>query len=757
LDGSIDFRRTSKVKPLHAFIRVSLILSLICAAGEVNATLSVPPPAQMKWSRLDPPLRRLAAAGPSASIPDIHVWSDKDGKRWVSVLLATDPDASLSLLKEIGARVNSADPSASGDRPEIVSAEIPVSQLGALSEWTGLRYAEAARKGRYQLDQSIPEIRADVAKQTFRRSGNGVLIGLVDSGIDLRHPDFIDANGHTRIRYLWDQTDQVGPSPSDFPYGREYTQDEINQALDQNIDLPQKDGDLQDGGHGTHVAGIAAGGGGGTPFKGVAPGADLIIVKWDGFHGLDANRYIAERAKTLGMPVVVNNSWGGQNGPHDGTDAEDQGLSALTGPDQPGRVICFAAGNNGSDSIHAGGALENGQTAEIPITAAAGQTHFEIEIWADARSQFNFGFSYPATLAGDQKTVHGVKSGAQDEVIEPDDNDQPYANADLEMDASDNPYPLNPAIQRCTLDVDLSDTPGGTLVGLRWSLIVQRLSEEGSGTFDAWITQGGGDRIYFDPSPALPIHGDNRMTLVNQACAKNGIAVGAFISKTQWTAWNDVPVSEDYANQTPGDPSDFSSEGPTRDGRQKPDLAAPGQWIASSLSEDISVPMSARQYLTPDGAHFLLEGTSMASPHVAGTVALMLEANPNLTADQVNDEIRRTLHTESFGWSEKEGFGKLDSYEALRLAVFSRRQAPGDLNGDGAVNIFDVTRALQMALGIIAPLPEEIAVADVAPPAADDHAEGDGKLTIADVTRLLRFSLNLDQPDPLIAVGDSRP
>jgi subtilisin family serine protease len=653
----------------------------------------------------------------------------------VSALLAVEKGASLSPLKQMGARINSVG--------AVISAEIPLSRLKDVGAWNGLHYAEAARRSRYLLDRSIPDIRADLARKTYHRQGKGVLIGLVDSGIDLHHPDFLNADGTTRIKYLWDQTDTDGPAPADFPFGREYTAEQINDALAHNGELPEKDNDFESGGHGTHVAGIAAGNGGGTPFQGVSPAADLIVVKWDTVHGLDANRYIAARAATLKMPVVINNSWGGQNGPHDGTDAESQGLSDLSGENLPGHVICFAAGNSGGSNLHIRGALKPGETGEVEILAPSGQTEFEIELWGDAKTQFRFGLRYPTDITGKKRTSFSVGSGNTLTTTVPAVSDQPYGGASATLDAQDYPYPLNPSIQRCTVHVDLQDTPGGTVQGLSWVLFVQRADEdsEGSGTFDGWITQG--DRLKFDSS-GESLKGDSAKTLVNQACAKNGIAVGAYISKVSWTAWNDQTVNESGQNQAPGDPSPFTSEGPTRDGQLKPELAAPGQWVASSLSGDLSLPASAERFVTPDGAHFLLEGTSMASPHVAGTIALLLEADPTLNVNEVKDYLKRGLRT-SFGWSPKEGYGKLDAYEALRLAALKEAHLKGDLNGDGRVDLSDVMTALRMALGILTPYSKEIALADVSPPASPTQfVAGDGRITVSDVVRLLLISLNLE-------------
>ncbi len=152
--------------------------------------------------------------------------------------------------------------------------------------------------------------------------------------------------------------------------------------------------------------------------------------------------------------------------------------------------------------------------------------------------------------------------------------------------------------------------------------------------------------------------------------SKKSITVGAYNTKLQWT---DIDGNGWTIGETLGNIAGFSSNGPTADGRQKPDLSAPGQIIASVLSSGAAPEYlsNQRSIVTPDGVHLLFQGTSMATPHVAGTVALMLDKNPNLGYQQIKQILQQTARHDQFtgqGWSGAFGWGKLDAQAAVDAA-----------------------------------------------------------------------------------------
>ncbi|MGC4001775.1 MAG: S8 family serine peptidase [Pirellulales bacterium] len=216
---------------------------------------------------------------------------------------------------------------------KVRTASVRLDKLEELAEVSGVTRIAATRKLRPLMDQA--SLRTNLA--TYRagnpsgRTGKGVLVGIVDTGIDAAHPAFAG-----RILSVWDQTIS-GHGWGSTTYGVVLTGPAMVASLDTD-------------GHGTHVAGIAAGAS--TTYGGVAPEADLIVVKTN-FQDTgigDAIRYIFEEADRLNRPAVVNLSLGGHWDPHDGTDDLSANLDALTAA---GRIVVVAAGNENEAPIHA--------------------------------------------------------------------------------------------------------------------------------------------------------------------------------------------------------------------------------------------------------------------------------------------------------------------------------------------------------------------------------------------------------------------
>ncbi len=241
----------------------------------------------------------------------------------------------------------------------------------------------------------------------FSNEGEGVIIGIVDTGIDYKHEDFIDdTTGESRILYIWDQTDTTGAdTPIEYNYGSEWTQTQINNEIDGSPAGIVREKDTN--GHGTHVAGIAAGDGSATDgdepagkYKGMAPKSELIIVKvdlTDDSYIIDGVNYIFSKAATLGKPAVVNLSLGTHLGPHDGTSALDQAMDSsiqVSSSESKGRVVVVAAGNEGSDDIHAEADISPGYSEPIKFFNSYG--YLGIDTWHDGNDKYQVTFSPPS-------------------------------------------------------------------------------------------------------------------------------------------------------------------------------------------------------------------------------------------------------------------------------------------------------------------------------------------------------------------------
>lgn len=205
---------------------------------------------------------------------------------------------------------------------------MPPDNIRNLLNYTEVEYMETPKKMIYNVTNMEASCITTVQNNPpYELTGEGVLLGIIDSGINYAHPDFRNEDGTTRIAYLWDQT-ITGKPPEGFLSGTEYTREQINEALSKPTRVERlavvPSEDII--GHGTHVAGIAGGNGRGGGTKGVAPGAEFIIVKMGqpDFEGFVRNveimlavRYILERATKLNKPVTINISIGMSMGPHD--------------------------------------------------------------------------------------------------------------------------------------------------------------------------------------------------------------------------------------------------------------------------------------------------------------------------------------------------------------------------------------------------------------------------------------------------------
>ena len=523
---------------------------------------------------------------------------------------------------------------------DIATGLVQLPDLDKLADHEHTVKIESSRPLARELDDSIPEINANaVHAGPPGLKGAGALVGIIDSGIDITHGGFRRPDGTSRIVALWDQglTPAAGESsPTGLGYGVEYEKSDIDTALaaaDPTTVVRHRDRDTGTG-HGTHVAGIAAGdgspAGNGQPaftFLGVAPEADLIVVSnavetdafGDSANTLDAMQYIFDKAATLGKPVAINLSQGDNLGPHDGTSLLERGIDNLLGG--PGRVMIKSAGNAGSDDIHAGGTVAAGGTESVRFRIPSGDSVADtMDVWYAGTDRFTVNLRTPggdvsADVAPGTTTTLSLPNGNQvfvDSVLgDPNNGDNRVYLQFMRGTA--------PVIEAGTWSLRLR---GDTVV---------------SGRFDAWIERG-------QVIPAfLPPHLDNGRSISIPGTSQEIIAVGSYVTKGAGV----------------GSLSSFSSRGPTRDGRPKPEISAPGQFVMSARAAGIS---------SGSGAYNTLAGTSMAAPHIAGVAALMLQKDRTLTQAQVRECLVDTARSDANTGAVPNndwGAGKVDAQAAV--------------------------------------------------------------------------------------------
>jgi subtilisin family serine protease len=556
-----------------------------------------------------------------------------------SVLVESQNDLSLTdiqLLESYGTVTTVAGP--------VAIVQISSTVLAEMARLPFIIRIEKSYPLSVQLDKSVPDVGAPLVwnevKDPFGRNvtGAGVIVGFVDTGIDTTHPDFTFPNGTTKILYVWDQTTSGRP-PSGFNYGYECTSADIEAKT-----CPEKD----TFGHGTHVAGIAISSGMATGnYTGVAPGASIIFVKsgyqvcngdswtFDTNQILDGVNYMVRKAASLRMRLVVSLSLGGNIGAHDGTDPFERALDAFV---KVGTPIVVAAGNAAEDQDHIDGQISQGQNTTFQLEFKQTTVDVAIDVWYSPLDQFSAtlhapdGRSYPVvTVPGGVVTSLGQLNTT---VASFPNGNELYVEVN-----STNPLPLD-----------------------GWSVSLVANQVHSQGFWNAWTDSS---TCTFPGSVFLPGNGymvDSKDTIGIPGTAVDVVTVGSYITKTSWVGMDgNIYGSTDLS---PGEISSFSSLGPTRDGYTKPDIVAPGEVIVSARSSSISQTPS-----DPDRYHRVLAGTSMATPHVAGTIALMLQYAPNLLAIDIPEILRQTARLDSHtglvtDGSAAWGFGKLDARTA---------------------------------------------------------------------------------------------
>ena len=536
-----------------------------------------------------------------------------------------------------------------GSVGKVTTVELP---LAAIEEAAGLDFVSglfAPRSFRPTLDVSAPEIGATYVWQNVTDTrgksvdGSGVLIGVIDTGVDLSHPDLKFPNGTSKVVYLWDQT-VSGKPPAGFTYGVECSSSEINHG-----ECPQRD----TFGHGTHVASIAASSGlASGKYRGIAPGASLIVVKsgtslcggqswtFQDSDIIDGLQYLVDRAHALGERLVINLSFGGNIGGHDDMSPLELVLDDLSAQ---GVVVTVAAGNEADSQIHVTGSLSRTNSSRVGW-GPTGQAHSAVvDVWYPSDRIISATLVTPSGEAVSGPTgFNGTRT-------------------------ADGLVTIIPATTAKGKELTVSVETNDTLQTSGWNVILNAMNEGPDLKWDAWVDSDScsspaasflsGDGYKIDVSGTVTVPGT----------ASGVIAVGAYVSKVSWVNLSGKKVlAQGYRV---GQIADFSSRGPTRDGRTKPDVSAPGLFIAAARSSD--VPSGDND---PDQYHRMLAGTSMAAPHVAGVVALMLQYRPQLAPQEVRSLLIEGTNLDDFtGFidasegSNEWGWGKVDARTATSL------------------------------------------------------------------------------------------
>ena len=397
-------------------------------------------------------------------------------------------------------------------------------------------------------------------------TGRGVFVAVIDTGIDIFHPDFIDDDGNTKIYELWDQT-VSGTPPSPFVNGNVYTREEINAVLHSENGRRMFES-RDNSGHGTHVASICAG------RNGVAPEAELIVVKLGdtrerGFprttQMMTALQYVISTSSKLTKPVAINISYGHNYGDHRGNSLLETFVSQITG--QWKCSICIGTGNEGNSGRHKQGKIA-AKTETILFDIAPFEQNLNLQIWKDFVDTFQMVLISP--------------SGTRHEITDQQGKSQYMYGNTMVFVYNGYPTPYN---VRQEIYFSFIPMEGEYIESGQWELQISPVDIR-NGEYQMWLPVSAGsnqETRFLEP--------DKVFTLTIPSTARNVISVGAYDVRYQTYA-------------------DFSGRGDQKFCVNKPDLVASGVGILAAA---------------PGGGESVRSGTSMATPFVTGSSALLME------------------------------------------------------------------------------------------------------------------------------------
>ena len=494
---------------------------------------------------------------------------------------------------------------------------LPQTDVDLLAALPQVEYIEKPKRLYFQVDAGrAASCISPLQTPRYNLFGAGVLVAVIDSGVDYFHPDFRSDDGSTRILAMWDQTavlpeneeagkeriSLAGRIPSGFVSGVEYTKEEIDRALAAGslaagYDIvPERD----DSGHGTQVLGIAAGNGraSGGRYRGVAPLSDLIIVKLgmpreEGFPRttelMQAVEYVVKKAEEYRRPVAINISFGNAYGSHRGTSLLETYLDMMASRGRS--VIAVGTGNEGNTGGHVSGKIGENSPEEISFIVNDFETAMNLQLWKNYADEFRVTIIHPD---GRSAGPFGREAGTSRYHL---------GSVDLLV------YYGEPSPYQAQQEIYIDFIPDGTYLDSGVWRIVLEPQRIVTGEYDLWMM----DSRARNPGTRF-LHPDASATMTIPSAASQVIAAGAYDARRN-----------SYAS--------FSGRGwPDEIYQIRPDLVAPGVEITTTAA---------------GGGYVSVSGTSFATPFVTGSAALLMQwgivngNDPYLYGEKVKAYLRR--------------------------------------------------------------------------------------------------------------------
>ena len=535
------------------------------------------------------------------------------------------------------------------------------------------------------------------ALEGSKYDGTGVIVGVIDDGIDFNHIAFKDSNGKTRIKAAMTVSKN---SEGTFEVTTYNTEEDINTLTT---------GTTYDS-HGTHTAATAAGSCiAESKLQGMTPGADLVLFDISGYFNKSVLAYAAnkifEYAKTINKPVVINFSIGSTAGFYDGTDIVAQAFNTLTS-EQPGRIVCVSAGNSADKKSSIDATVNNGEILKTVFDTKSSNeqyTSYDHGLFIQANSNANFSARLMAvdiTTGQEYSLAEKPLYNSSNAITNVECNVQPHGDGSIYFFQATSGF-LKFNDKNIRLGIELKATTNNQ----RFTI-----NDGYSNSNYAFIGEKGNSVLtgYKD--------GDGEMSINPIACTDGVISVGAYRDRDTWQSIDNYNYYSPTINQYPQNSVvPFSSYGVDYLGKMRPDVVAPGAYIISAFNaydqnyfsgeginnkEPIEGKKSNISHVLKgkgigDGTrpyfYGAMSGTSMSAPMVTGIVALWLQANPNLTVANVREIIQKTSARDIYtrfasnipsGNIVQAGTGKIDALRGIEyiLNTYGGKSIPTDVD-----------------------------------------------------------------------------
>ncbi|MDF3029107.1 MAG: hypothetical protein K0S23_3414 [Fluviicola sp.] len=587
---------------------------------------------------------------------------------------------------------------------KITTMKVPLERLYNIDFSQFYSYLEVPGKIIPQLDKAVRDTRADSVQRGINLpgafTGKDILIGVTDWGFDYGHPMFYDTLlTHSRIYAAWDQYKQTGNLPVGQNYGVEYdTPTELAAAGSDTSNIYSYHT------HGSHVAGIAGGSGAGSVYRGFGFESQYLFTSFyiDQASAIDAFVWMKDKAEAAGKRLVVNMSWGvyyNQMGSLDGFSLLSEAIDELSETNHV--VFVGAAGNNNGTNFHIKKTFNNNLfTSLVGFYSYAANPNMWgecITAWGEQGHNFSNKISVYnnlGTLLVTSPYYSTSTTGYLDSILVTGNDTIVFTIS------SETANPLNgkPGMQIRIRSLNTSNRIVLTGSAIDGTVHYWNLPEltNGAGNFGQTFTAYGTNGI----------SGDSFYAIGEPGCTNSVITVAAYASSYVSGSGNTIG----------GAPASFTSIGPLHNETMKPDIAAPGVSVASSISSYTDAVYTAIATIAFNNKNYdfaRFSGTSMATPCVAGIVSLILDANPNLSSQQVKNIIKTTARLDNYTGNivapgdTKWGMGKINAYAAVQLALNTlsvdknTRPAPFVLYPNPASSVLRILNTTDQPLSVL--------------------------------------------------------